>query len=121
MIDKIIISDCHFGCHIGCTALERASRQDILLDIEYSYDNKKAARSDSVKDAINYCEVYDLATSFAEKSEFKLIETLVERLAELLLARFPINSILLRLKKPGAMVGRNAAWAGIEIYRSNNK
>lgn len=117
MNDKMILSQCHFNCRIGCTAEERATTQTIIFDIELWFDNKPSAKTDNLVDAIDYCTVHETVKALVEGREFNLIETMIESVAEILLKSFPVNRVSLRLKKPGPMQQRGGAWVGIEITR----
>jgi dihydroneopterin aldolase len=54
--------------------------------------------------------------AFIEASEFKLVETLAQRLAMLILEEFTIEWIRLSINKPGAI--RNSRDVGVSIERS---
>jgi dihydroneopterin aldolase len=54
--------------------------------------------------------------AFIEASEFKLVETLAQRLALLILEEFGIEWIRLSINKPGAI--RNSRDVGVSIERS---
>ena len=43
--------------------------------------------------------------SFVEDSEFQLVETMAERIAEIVLQEFDVPWMKLRLSKPGAVTG----------------
>lgn len=117
MTDSLILSQCHFNCRIGCTAEERAEVQTIILDVTLFFDITKAARSGDLADTIDYCLVHEAVKNLVERQEFNLIETMITAVAELLLQSFPIQKVTLRLQKPGPMLDRGGAWAGLEITR----
>ena len=56
-----------------------------LVDIAMDFDNKTAAQSDDIKDALNYKLVGKRVTEFIQKSKFQLVETLAERFLKLFL------------------------------------
>lgn len=104
-------------CRVGCFPEERAVPQEIILDMELFFDIHVSAVSENLKDTINYGEWHDVVKERIEGREYILIETMAEDIASLLLQKFSIQKVFLRLKKPGPMQMRGADWAGVEIER----
>jgi dihydroneopterin aldolase len=78
-------------------------------------DIRKAAASDAIEDTLNYKAVAKRVIAFVEESQFQLVETLAERVAELVLREFQIPWLRLRLNKAGAV--RGARDVGVIIER----
>ncbi len=116
MTDTITIEGLKISCIIGTLPRERVKKQPILIDLTFPADIRKAARRDDLRDAINYKKLTEQATTFISKSRFYLIETLAERLAKNLLAKFPIRKITLRISKPNALP--SAKNVSVQITRS---
>jgi len=51
---------------------------------------------------------------FVEESEFQLVETLAERIAEIILEEFAVDWLRLKLGKPGAVTGSKEVGVIIE-------
>ena len=118
MPDKIFLESLEIPCKIGIFDWERKIRQKIRIDLELPTDVRRAARKDRIEDALDYKKIAKHAIRFVSKSEFYLVETLAERLAQSLLRTFPLREIKIRLSKPGAVRGsRNV---GIEIFRKKS-
>ncbi len=115
MADKIFIQDLEVKCLIGIFDWERKIRQKVKVDLEFPADIRKAARRDRIEDAVDYKAIAKETIAFVSKSRFQLIETLAERLADLLLKKFRLRSIKVRLSKPGAL--RHSKNVGVEITR----
>jgi dihydroneopterin aldolase len=79
------------------------------------FDNKKAAKSDSIEDALNYKLVGKRITSFVKNSKFQLVETLAENISKIILKEFPVSNVRVTLSKPGALRGSDSV--GISIKR----
>jgi FolB domain-containing protein len=75
---------------------------------------RRALRQESLKTLVIAARA-DRVTAYIEHSEFQLVETLAERLAELVITEFSVPWLRLRLSKPGA-VG-NAEDVGVVIER----
>ena len=117
MTDKILLNECRFFCRVGVDQLERATPQQIIIDLEIFFDIKKAALSDNIFDTVDYCNIQSAIKAHLDTHEYCLIETLAEKLTALLLEKFSIEKIFLRIKKPEAMKKYDVTWTGIEIIR----
>tara|TARA_E500000331_G_scaffold124339_1_gene121979 strand:- start:422 stop:769 length:348 start_codon:yes stop_codon:yes gene_type:complete len=114
-MDKVFIRGLEVEGIIGIFKWEREVRQIISVDIEMDFDNKKAAKSDSIEDALNYKLVGKRITSFIKNSKFQLVETLAENISKIILKEFPVTTVKVTLSKPGALRGSNSV--GISITR----
>ena len=113
-MDKVFIRNLEVESIIGIFQWEREVRQLISVDIEMDFDNSKAAKSDSIDDALNYKLVGKRVTAFIESSKFKLVEALAEKISEIILKEFPVDRVKVTLSKPGAMRGSKAVGISIE-------
>ncbi len=104
-MDIIYLNDLRIDTVIGIYDWERQTKQTIILDIEMGTDIGKAARTDSIEDTINYKAVAKRLFTFVGESEFELVETLAEKIAEILLNEFKLPWCRLRLNKQGALRG----------------
>ncbi|MFL2693290.1 MAG: dihydroneopterin aldolase [Gammaproteobacteria bacterium] len=114
-MDKVFIRGLEVEGIIGIFKWEREVRQIISVDIEMDFDNKKAAKSDSIEDALNYKLVGKRITSFIKNSKFQLVETLAENISKIILKEFPVTTVKVTLSKPGALRGSDSV--GISITR----
>ena len=94
---------------------ERRVRQTVILDLEMATDIRRAAASDDLADTLNYKAVAKRLIEFVGHSEFQLVETLAERVAELVLTEFEVPWLRLRVNKQGAV--RGARDVGVIIER----
>jgi dihydroneopterin aldolase len=114
-MDIVYISDLRIETVIGIYHWEREIRQIVSIDLEMAADNRKAAATESIEDALNYKAVAKRLIQFVEGSEFQLVETLAERIAEIVLDEFDVDWLRLKLGKPGAVTG--SAEVGVIIER----
>lgn len=105
IMDIIYLKDLRIDTVIGIYDWERQTRQTIILDIEMATDIAKAARTDHIDDTLNYKAVAKRIMTFVGESEFQLVETLAEKIAEILLDEFDITWLKLSLNKQGAVRG----------------
>jgi dihydroneopterin aldolase len=114
-MDIIFIHALRLETTIGVHPWERDIRQALLLDLELGADIRPAAATDRLNDTLDYQAVAQRISEFAATSAFQLVETLGERIAELLLREFGAPWLRLTLRKPGVPSG--AREAGITIER----
>jgi dihydroneopterin aldolase len=114
-MDIIFIHELRLETTIGVHPWERDIRQTLLLDLELGADIRPAAATDRLNDTLDYQAVAQRISEFAAASAFQLVETLGERIAELLLREFGAPWLRLTLRKPGVPSG--AREAGIIIER----
>jgi dihydroneopterin aldolase len=113
-MDIVYINELRIETVIGIYDWEREIRQIVSIDLEMAADNRKAAASESIDDALNYKAVAKRLIQFVEQSEFQLVETLAERIAEIVLDEFDVDWLRLKLGKPGAVTGSTEVGVIIE-------
>lgn len=114
-MDIVYIRDLKIECIIGVYEWERRIRQTVILDLEMAADAHRAAHGDRIDDTLDYKAVAKRLIDFVGRSEFQLVETLAERVAELLLREFALPWVRVRINKKGAL--RGAADVGVVIER----
>lgn len=117
--DIIFLRGLAIECTIGFLEWERKVKQTVVLDIEVPVDCAKAAENDDVADtSVDYKAMAKRVIAFVSASEFKLVETLAHRTAQLLLDEFDIPWVRLSLNKPGAIRGSRDVGVTIERRRA---
>ena len=112
--DTVFIEDLRIETIIGIYDWEREIKQIISIDLEMASDNRQAAATESIDDAINYKAVAKRLIQFVGESEFQLVETLAERIAEIVRNEFNVPWLRLKLSKPGAVTGSKSVGVIIE-------
>ncbi|MEJ2742650.1 MAG: dihydroneopterin aldolase [Gammaproteobacteria bacterium] len=93
---------------IGCEEWERRSPKRLTVDIILAIDAAQAVQSDAVEGTINYAQVVQRVVAFAAESQFQLLESLVDGIADLILAEFSVPWLHLKLSKPRVLRGVEA-------------
>ena len=114
-MDKIFLSALTTECIVGIWDWERRVKQRIVLDIEMASDIRRAAATDRIEDTLDYKKVSKRLLQFVESSQFQLVETLTDRIAQVVITEFDVPAVRVRLNKQGAI--RGARDVGIEIER----
>jgi 7,8-dihydroneopterin aldolase/epimerase/oxygenase len=99
---------------VGVHAWERKVPRPVVIDLELAADVAGAAKNDALKDALDYAAVAQLVTEFVSTSDFQLIETLAERLAERIRKNLGVAWLKLEVHKPGAIAGAQDVSVSIE-------
>tara|TARA_B100001123_G_scaffold447560_1_gene605497 strand:+ start:1816 stop:2169 length:354 start_codon:yes stop_codon:yes gene_type:complete len=116
-MDIIFLRNLKIDTVIGIYDWERRIKQTVILDLEMATDIKKAAKSDGIEDTLDYKAIAKRVISFVEESEYKLVETLAERIAEIIVNEFKVPWVKLSLNKIGAI--RGARDVGVIIERGS--
>jgi dihydroneopterin aldolase len=114
-MDIIFIRDLRVDTVIGIYDWERSIKQTVHIDLELATDIARAASSDRIEDTLNYKAVAKSVIALVEKSSFQLVETLAERIVELVREEFSVPWVRLTLNKGGAV--RGAQGVGVIIER----
>jgi len=116
-LDRIRIEGLGIYTVIGINEWERQTRQQVILDVEMSWDISEAARSDDINHTLNYKEVAKRLTSLVEASDYGLIEKLAEHCAQVIRDEFDVPWLRLKVSKPGAVRGADNVAVIIERGR----
>jgi len=114
-MDKIFLSALTTDCIVGIWDWERKVRQKVVIDLEIATDIRRAAASDRIEDTLDYKAVAKRLLEFVGDSKFQLVETLAERVAEIVVREFGVPWVKVRLNKQGAI--RGSKDVGIIIER----
>lgn len=114
-MDIIFLRGLQIETIIGIYDWERKIKQPVTLDLEMATDIRKAAETDEIEYTLDYKAVSKRLISFVEQSEFMLVETLAEKVAEIILKEFNVPWVRLTLNKKGAI--RGASDVGVIVER----
>ena len=114
-MDVIFLTGLTTECIIGIWDWERRVKQKVVIDLEMGADIRKAAASDAIEDTLDYKKVSKRLLQFVSDSQFQLVETLTERIAEIVVKEFGVPWVRVKLNKQGAI--RGSRDVGILIER----
>ena len=117
MLDTIFIHGIQVECVIGVWKWEKAISQTLVIDIDIAADIKVAAASDDLNDTLDYQKIADRVRDYAKENQFDLIETLIDRLADMILEEFNTSWVRIKLDKGGAV--KHVKQVGIVIERGS--
>jgi 7,8-dihydroneopterin aldolase/epimerase/oxygenase len=108
-VDLVSVRDLSVQAVIGVHDWEREITQTLVFTVELAADVRSAARNDDLTDALDYSAVAQTIAGVARDGRFRLIETAAERVAERLLADYPVAWLRLEVRKPITGGGYTAA------------
>ena len=114
-MDIVYIRDLKIETVIGVNDWEREVRQTVSLDLEMATDIRPAAETDDIADTIDYKAVAKRLIDFVEGADFQLVESIAERVTDIIREEFGVSWVRLRVSKPGAVTG--ARDVGVVIER----
>lgn len=98
-MDVIRLKEITVFPRLGVGDLEKEWVQKVTLDIELHLDLSRAARSDNIRDTIDYQRVYELVRKISDERKYHLIEALAHRIAVAIQERFCTKRIVVRVRK----------------------
>lgn len=116
-MDKVFIKGLHIQTTIGFFQWEKEIKQTLVIDLAMAWDTAKAAINDELAKTLDYAEISTDIETFANENPVDLLETLAERMAAFLMAKYHIPWLQLKIGKPGAV--HNADSVGVEIERGH--
>lgn len=116
-MDIIFIEQLSVITTIGVYDWEQKTQQKLLLDVEIGCEKGKAAKTDEVKDCLNYADISKAIIEHIKKNPCALIERVAENVAALLLKKFATPWVRVKVSKPGAIA--EALNVSVIIERSN--
>jgi dihydroneopterin aldolase len=113
-MDIVYIRDLEVKTVIGVYDWEREIKQPVTVDLDMARDHRPAAATDDVAHVLDYKSVCVRVTDYIEKSELKLLETMAEEIAALVMREFGVPWIRVKVGKPAAITGARAVGVIIE-------
>ena len=114
-MDAILIRDLRVESLIGIHKRERHVAQTVSIDLDIGLPGTAVFASDKVADTIDYEQVSLGIKALAASGHFRLVETLAERIARLLLEEYGAPWVRVSVAKIGILA--NAKFVGVTIER----
>ena len=104
-----------FGHH-GVGEEERRDGQPFLYDI--SYDVSDGSSADRLEDTVDYRAVAACVRDVSDTRSFRLLEALAAAVADAIAARFDVERVRVRVRKPGVRLADPVAYTAATVERS---
>ena len=116
-MDKIRILNLKIPGRHGVYDFEKDHYQIFELDVEMHKPLSEAGKSDILKDTVNYDDVVALITTVFRSRDYHLLEAVGESICSKLLNEYPIEKVILKIRKPHAPILANLDTVEVELVR----
>jgi len=117
-LDSVLIEGLEVEAVIGVLDWEREVDQRLVVDLELGWDNRRAAATDDLADALDYAAVSERGRDCLVQGRFQLLETAAEVVSTDLARHFGITRRVITIRKPGAVPAAGAV--GVRIERGEH-
>jgi dihydroneopterin aldolase len=119
MHGKIYLKNMVFYGFHGVYEFERELGQRFYVDVEVTADFSACGVSDNLPDAVDYVAVYDKTKDIVSNSRFQLMEKLVCKVADEILALSPlVLAVKVNVRKPSVPINGALDCIEVECVRS---
>ncbi|MBI2618949.1 MAG: dihydroneopterin aldolase [Ignavibacteriales bacterium] len=118
-LDVIRLYNAVFYAYHGVLSDEQNLGGKFEVDVELHCDLRKGAKTDHLRDTVDYEQVYDCIRSSVLGKKYFLLEALGQAIVTGIFSRFPkVRTVTVRLRKPGAAVRGVIDTVEVEMTRS---
>ena len=118
--DRLEIRGVEFYAHHGVFDHERRDGQTFVVDLMLGLDTLPAAHSDDLRDTVDYGTLVANVVASAQAEPVNLIETLAQRVAEVVLREPGVRWVEITLHKPDAPIAATFSDVALTIRRSRS-
>ncbi|MBL7661976.1 dihydroneopterin aldolase [bacterium] len=117
-MDQVLIHELEVWAKVGCSKLERANTQKLLISVTAFVAEGAAIQSNNLAETVCYFKLSHDILELGTKGEWPLIEQLGADIVKLSFENFPaIRKIQVKIQKFSVP---QACWVGIELVRERN-
>ena len=116
--DSITLTGLRITAHHGVFDFERENGQEFVIDVTVWLDFRAAASGDDLASTIHYGELAVEVADAVRRDPVDLIETLAERIADVVLAHDAAERVLVTVHKPQAPIEIPFADVSVQIERT---
>ena len=119
-MDKILFEDIRLEIHVGVTDEERSVAQPCGLDFSLYVKLRPAGKSGDLQKSVDYTAMFRCIEEVCARRPYTLLEEVAEQLCGEILNHFPVQKVLVKVRKLQPFSPRLNA-VGVEIERSQKK
>lgn len=117
--DRIELRGLHLSGIVGVLPQEQAQAQPLEIDLDIALDMADAGGSDSLTDTADYGALCDVTEQIVTTTNFQLLETLAQRIAqEVLAVDRRITAVTVSVRKLRPPVAQPLRTSGVQITRT---
>lgn len=99
----ITIKNLRVPTTIGVYEHEQKGPRELVLQVNLTYDHRKAAESDRLSDALDYESIVYRITQHVQHKRYNLLERFAAEVADEIMRDVRILELVLSVEKPGAL------------------
>lgn len=119
-LDRITLTGLRANAHHGVFEHERRTGQVFVIDVDVHLDLAAAAASDDLDATIHYGELAEQVVAAVERDPVDLIETVAERVAQVVLLHPAARSTTVTVHKPSAPITVSFADVSVTVHRGRD-
>lgn len=119
MTDSIEISGLVVDTRLGVTAAERATPQDVVIDVSIRRDLSGAATTDDLESTVDYDALIGEIAALARAGERNLLERLASEICDLVSAKDGVSGVTVRVGKKVVPVAEQVSAVVVSIERGS--
>jgi dihydroneopterin aldolase len=116
--DQIFVEGIKFHGFHGLTKLERQVGVRLCVDVTLHYDLQRPGRSDRMADTLDYARIYQKVIEVGRGPSHKLLESFALTVIDALLAEFPVERVVIRVRKETPVIDGIVDAVGVAMARS---
>ena len=116
-MDRITMTGIDVYAYHGVHPAERELGQRFVLDVDLFADLDPAARSDALREALDYTAVHRRIRETVAGTSFHLLEALALRICRTLLAEFPLGRVAVTVQKPNPPIANFLGRVSVTLER----
>ena len=116
-MDKIKILNLRLAGKHGVYDFEKKKEGIFELDIFLYLNLRRAVLSDRLKESVDYSKVVELVKKIFFENDCNLIEYLAGRICEGIIEKYPIQKVVIKIRKPHAPIDADLDTVEVEIER----
>ena len=118
MNNVVKIRNVEFQGNHGATAGERRSARRFQVDVDLSFDMRRAMETDRLADTINYKDVCELIVEIGTRRPHRLLEKVAATMLSAIRERWPQSTVELELRKLHPPCPGNPDYTAVRIRSS---
>ncbi|MEO6510145.1 MAG: dihydroneopterin aldolase [Nocardioides sp.] len=118
MTDELSVTGIECFAHHGVFDFEKREGQTFIVDLVLGIDLRRAAASDDLEDTVNYGTLALDVKASVERDPVDLIETVVQRIADVCLLDGRVEWTRVTLHKPDAPIDATYSDVALTITRT---
>ena len=117
-MDKINILNLRLAGKHGVYDFEKKKKDVFELDIFLYLNLRRAVLSDRLKESVDYSKVVELVKKIFSENDCNLIEYVAGRICDGILKKYPIQKVVVKIRKPHAPIDADLDTVEVEIERT---